>query len=154
MEYVLYHDGIPGMKWGVRRFQNLDGTLTEAGKERYRKGSNKGKKYSNKQYNSMNKIAKEGKIITDETGKIIDKFGTKTKKTTDVDPSTLTDEELRQIINRLNMEEQYARLTTKNETSKGAQVVKDILSFAGSALVVAGSVTAIMANMKTIKDNK
>lgn len=30
----LYHHGIPGMKWGVRRYQNEDGTLTSAGKKR------------------------------------------------------------------------------------------------------------------------
>ena len=31
----LYHHGIKGQKWGIRRYQNDDGTLTEAGKERY-----------------------------------------------------------------------------------------------------------------------
>ena len=31
----LYHSGIQGMKWGIRRYQNDDGTLTEAGKARY-----------------------------------------------------------------------------------------------------------------------
>lgn len=31
----LYHHGIKGQKWGVRRFQNQDGSLTEAGKSRY-----------------------------------------------------------------------------------------------------------------------
>lgn len=35
----LYHWGIKGMKWGRRRFQNADGTLTPAGRERYRKES-------------------------------------------------------------------------------------------------------------------
>lgn len=33
--YELYHWGILGQKWGIRRFQNPDGTLTEAGKKRY-----------------------------------------------------------------------------------------------------------------------
>ena len=32
---IIYHHGIKGMKWGVRRFQNEDGTLTSAGKKRY-----------------------------------------------------------------------------------------------------------------------
>lgn len=30
----LYHHGIKGMRWGVRRYQNKDGTLTSAGKKR------------------------------------------------------------------------------------------------------------------------
>lgn len=31
----LYHHGIKGMRQGIRRYQNEDGTLTEAGRERY-----------------------------------------------------------------------------------------------------------------------
>ena len=31
----LYHSGVKGMKWGVRRYTNPDGTLTESGKARY-----------------------------------------------------------------------------------------------------------------------
>lgn len=33
----LYHHGIRGQKWGVRRYQNEDGTLTDAGKKHYAK---------------------------------------------------------------------------------------------------------------------
>lgn len=38
VEDYLAHSGIHGMKWGVRRYQNEDGTLTEEGKRRYLKG--------------------------------------------------------------------------------------------------------------------
>lgn len=31
----LYHYGVPGMKWGIRRYQNADGSLTSAGIKRY-----------------------------------------------------------------------------------------------------------------------
>lgn len=37
MNSELYHWGIKGQRWGVRRYQNEDGSLTEAGRERYGK---------------------------------------------------------------------------------------------------------------------
>ena len=45
-EDFLMHYGISGMKWGVRRFQNADGSLTAAGKERYGSNSSEVKKLS------------------------------------------------------------------------------------------------------------
>lgn len=48
----LYHFGIPGQKWYRRRFQNEDGTYTEEGKERRRKGS--------EDYQNYKKLKKKG----------------------------------------------------------------------------------------------
>lgn len=49
MQYEIQHHGIKGQRWGVRRFQNDDGTLTPAGRSRYLNSdgsfTKEGKKY-------------------------------------------------------------------------------------------------------------
>ena len=76
---VLMHWGIKGMKWGVRRYQNKDGSLTPAGKKRYSQSSTPSEDY-----------------VRAHTKKPI---------------SQMSDQELRTVNNRLQMENQYRQLT-------------------------------------------
>ena len=63
MNNEIYHYGVVGMKWGIRRYQNPDGTLTEAGKARLRKlgqasDYSKERYMDNKQYDDI--VIKKG----------------------------------------------------------------------------------------------
>lgn len=53
----LYHHGIKGQKWGIRRFQNEDGTLTAAGKKRYFNDDGTLNRHGRKEYMRQYKIA-------------------------------------------------------------------------------------------------
>ena len=53
----LYHHGIKGQKWGVRRYQNANGRLTNAGKKRYSDGNDNSKKSSKSKMSTAKKIA-------------------------------------------------------------------------------------------------
>ncbi len=48
-EDYLMHYGIKGQQWGIRRFQNEDGTLTEEGKQRYNDSSPESKKWDKRE---------------------------------------------------------------------------------------------------------
>ena len=81
---ALYHWGIKGMKWGVRRYQNKDGTLTAAGKKHYAGDGNTGSEGEPKVEYAPRRSGRNAEDYSDE--------------------------ELRSRINRLQMEKQYRDL--------------------------------------------
>ncbi len=64
----LYHYGILGQKWGVRRYQNEDGSLTPAGKKRYEELDRQASKYD-KQAASKYESAKKYKAVIEDLKK-------------------------------------------------------------------------------------
>lgn len=72
MQNELYHHGILGQKWGIRRYQNDDGTLTEAGKRRYQ-SSDFRKNYQNR-LNDLDTAMAMHKKDTVESLKKIDEY--------------------------------------------------------------------------------
>ena len=70
-----------------------------------------------------------------------------------MDLSTMSDDELRKVINRKNLERQYEDLFGESEISAGRQKVGEILDYAGAVLAVASSAASIaVAIQKMRKD--
>lgn len=155
----LYHYGIKGMKWGVRRFQNKDGTLTEAGKKhkeiydpvnQFNESQNKYYQAKKQTNDNITGIGREGLNIGREGLKVYDRFASR-KQAPPVDLSSMTDKELQQRINRLNMEQTYRRLTASDDVSRGRQFAEDVLAVGGSALAVTSSALAIALSIKQLR---
>ena len=131
MENELMHWGIKGMKWGVRRYQNKDGSLTPAGKKRYDKEMAKLKEEEKIAKNKLRTQAKLNKLDEKRTeiealksGKPIAKS---TKQHSKPSVKDMSDEELRQTVNRLLMEQQYAKLNPQ-QVSAGQKFVKKVMN--------------------------
>lgn len=101
MSNELYHHGILNQKWGVRRYQNPDGSLTPLGKLRYGKPENLRKSYAKKTSKKEHKDAYK-------------------------DVKKMSNEELQKNIERLRLEQQLKDLT-KADVEKGESIVKKIL---------------------------
>lgn len=142
MEEELKHYGIKGMKWGVRRFQNSDGSLTADGRKRY----------SSEDYKSAQKKVDKGKAMVDGVKKTRVKAAEKQheKKIKD-DLSKMSDQELRDIVNRLNMEERYTQVMKSRGVDAGKNRVDKILEYAGTALTIGSSALSIMIAIKELQ---
>lgn len=100
----LYHHGIIGQKWGVRRYQNKDGSLTPKGKNRYKKESTG---------NPVPPQLEKANIGKGKNSNIYSK----------ADIKSLSDDEVQSLLNRTRNEQEYKRITTpakKESTAKKA----------------------------------
>ena len=67
------------------------------------------------------------------------------------DLSKMSDQELRDIVNRLNMEERYMQVMKSRDVVTGKSKVDKILDYAGTALTIGGSALSIMVAMKELQ---
>lgn len=167
----LRHHGIKGQRWGVRRYQNADGSLTAAGQRRYDRdvAENNMKKKENRT------ILKEGgdpdrwvredlersKKVVDANADLVKELKkleqtTAPKSTpTRLDLSKMSDKELRDQIDRELLEQQYNKLfadTSAAQVSKGRVLLQNTLDVAGSLLTITGSALSIALAIKKLKD--
>ena len=157
MENELYHHGIKGQKWGVRRYQNPDGSLTLAGKKRALKVQNdytelsKNKKYHDKDgnltYEGRKRALKMKEQYSSITGKSLKAFpnsnsnsnkGTATSKPKTKSISEMSNEEIQAKIDRMRLVNNYRDVMnesvsniSKKKTSKGREFIKEVVTNAG-----------------------
>ena len=160
----LSHWGIKGMKWGVRRYRNEDGSLTAAGQKRYERDQreNAGKKKGNKvgeanPHRWVKEDRERTKRVVDETNQMTNKLknihdnSVRNKPKVKMDLSNMSDKEMRDAINRAYLERQYNDLFAPQNTSRGQEYISKTLETAGSVLAITSSAIGIALAIKELK---
>lgn len=136
------------MKWGRRRFQNEDGSYTEEGKIRYGRYS----EMNRDQKKQADKVAKERQNAA-TSGSNIARSGAdiartwKSKSVKNSPASKMSDDELRKVINRMNLERQYNQLTGE-DTRRGAEMAEKILMTTGAVIGIVGGTIGIVDTIR------
>lgn len=170
-EYTKYlmHHGTKGMKWGVRRYQNKDGTLTDAGKKRYARDirENDAKKKENRikiDGPDANRWVKEdltrAKKVADSASSTIDTLNSIERKSRPtpvkkkMDLSKMTNQELNERIKRAELEKRYNDLygeEVKEKTSKGREFAQNALEIGGSVVGITSGALGIALAIRDLK---
>lgn len=129
----LYHHGIKGQKWGLRRFQNKDGTRTAAGKKRERES------LPHKIFSKFARKKSSSEKQDDGSPKAVVKRRIKNSKSEKTKAKYLSDDELNRRIERLKLEKSYNQLleeTRKNTPeAKRAGAAKKLVSEIANASI-------------------
>lgn len=167
-EAWLAHHGIPGMKWGVRRYEDKEGHLTEAGKKRYAKEQerNARKKKDNRLpeegVRDANRWVKEDrtntKNVVDQARnmtnsmKELERVTNRPKDPKREDLSSMSDADLRALINRELLERQYAQVFNPPTVSRGREYVQRTLEVTGAILGITSSALGIALAIQQLKN--
>lgn len=162
----LFHWGVKGMKWGVRRYQNKDGSLTNAGKNRYDRDvrENNAKKKDNRividgpdAKRWVQEDIKRTKGVVDSSRDMVKELknidnNTRPKvKRQKMDLSKMSDQEMRNKINRALLEKQYNDMFAPQKTSKGRECATKILETTGTVLAIGSSALGIALAIKELR---
>lgn len=132
----LQHHGIKGQKWGVRRFQNTDGSLTAEGKKRY---SVSDYQQAIDKTKTAGKIVNEAKTLNNTVKKLNDPAAERRIRKS---AAEMSDIELQKRVQRLNMEDNYTRMMMHRENlERGRTFVDKALDV--SAIAVQGTVASL-----------
>ena len=140
---TLTHYGVLGMKWGVRKDRR--GSDYGSYLEPYRK-----KRLSSEKVGSARTVSNEGSNITSEGVRITKAVGNIRSANKTVDLSKMTDDELKILVARMNLEQQYANIAS-GQVSKGEVYTKNALEITGSVLAIGSSAMGIALAMHKLK---
>lgn len=154
----ISHYGIIGMKWGERRYQNKDGSLTSAGRVRYKSlGYDKNKSVklsSNDQVERTSNVIKASASISQTSNKLQALTSSqhyRNKNATDV--SQKSNKELQEYITRKNLESQYRKLENQEAYYRSTQAkINNALSVVGDLAIVGGSAASMLYYIKKLRE--